>query len=92
MASESADEVKASVGRRISELREARSWTQEAFAERAECSVKYVQSVERGDENLTIVTLTKFAWLLRVRVADLFAAPASRGPKKPGRPRSRRAS
>lgn len=87
MPSESADEVQAGVGRRVAELREARAWTQEAFAERAECSVKYVQSVERGDENLGISTLVKFAGLLRVRVADLFAAPASRGPRKAGRPR-----
>jgi transcriptional regulator with XRE-family HTH domain len=89
MASESAEEVKAAVGRRIAELRDARGWTQEGLAERALCSVKYLQSVERGDENLGITTLVKFAGLLRVRVADLFAAPASRGPRKPGRPATR---
>jgi transcriptional regulator with XRE-family HTH domain len=87
MASESADEVKAAVGRRIAEFRAARGWTQEALAERANCSVKYVQSVERGDENLGLTSLVKFAGLLRVRVAELFARSASRGPKKTGRPR-----
>ena len=40
------------VGRRIAELRLARGWTQEKFAERASVSVKYVQRIEANMEKI----------------------------------------
>jgi transcriptional regulator with XRE-family HTH domain len=61
------------VGARIAELRVSRGWTQEQFAERLGVATRYVQSVEGGDENLTIETMAKLANNLRVRVATLFA-------------------
>ncbi len=73
------------VGRRIAELRAARSLTQAELAEGAGVSVKYVQRVEAGQENLTIRTLAKFAELLEVRVVELFSPPASRRVRR-GRP------
>jgi hypothetical protein len=48
--------------------------------------VQYLQRVERGAENLTVASLTRFADLLGTQVGDLFAAPASRA-RPPGRPK-----
>lgn len=76
------------VGRRISELRESRGWTQEHLAERAGFSAKYVQHVEGGSANLTIRSLVRLANLLRVPVSDLFEPPRSQR-RRPGRPKSR---
>ena len=79
--------VREDLGRRVAELRIGRSLTQERFAEHhLHCTVQYLQRIERGSENLTIVTLVKIANALRVPLVDLFAAPASRE-RRPGRPR-----
>lgn len=76
------------VGRRIAELRIKDNLTQAQFAEKAEISLRYLQSVESG-QNLTLDSLVKFANLLRVPVIDLFRAPRSQAPR-PGRPPMRR--
>lgn len=76
------------VGRRVAELRAARGWTQEVFAERAEVSVGYVRQVETGRENLTLTSLAKISALLDVDAAELFSAPASRERRR-GRPPKR---
>ncbi len=73
------------VGRRIAELRVARGWTQDVFAERAEVSPGYIRHVEAGRENLTLTSLVKLATLLGVTVPDLFVPPASRHVRR-GRP------
>jgi transcriptional regulator with XRE-family HTH domain len=79
------DSVIFALGRRLAELREQRGITQEQLAEQAEVSVKYLQRLESGQENLTIRSVVKFANLLRVRVPALFTAP-SRAQRRPGRP------
>jgi transcriptional regulator with XRE-family HTH domain len=75
------------LGRRIAELRRGRPWTQEQFAEKLDVTVGYVQRVERGTENLTVASLARIATLLRVEVVELFAQPAGRGRRRPGRPK-----
>ena len=82
------DQVVIDVGRRVAELRQARGLTQEELAERARCSLKYLQRVEAG-RNMRIDTLVRFANLFRVGIAELFASPASRRPRRPGRPARR---
>lgn len=74
------------VGRRIAELRRAHGWTQERLAEAADISLRHVQSVEGGTQNMTILSLERFAELLGVRVPDLFRPPRIRTVKH-GRPR-----
>lgn len=60
--------------------------TQEQFAEDVlGVSLKYLQAVEAGRENLTVTSLVKLANLVRVPVADLFKAPLSREVRR-GRP------
>lgn len=76
------------VGRRVAELRAARGWTQEQFAERAGVTAGYVRQVEGGRGNLTVASLVKLAALLDVEVTDLFTEPASTETKR-GRPRKR---
>lgn len=63
--------------------------TQEKLAERAEVSVRYVQRVEAGSENVTVRTLAKFANALRVDLAALLSPPATLRRAGPGRPRQK---
>ena len=76
------------LGRRVAEMREAKSLTQERFAERMGWSVKYQQYLEGGRANVTMGTLALLALTFRVEVRDLLAAPASRAVRK-GRPPSK---
>ncbi len=78
------------MGRRIAELRAGRGWSQAVFAERAGVSVRYIQSVEGGQENLTLASICAFADLLKAPVEALMdfsgAQPAKRGrPPRAGR-------
>ncbi len=73
------------VGRRIAELRVEGGETQEQFAERYGASVKYVQAVEGGRENLTLLTLRDVAATLEVDVEELLVAPRSLQARR-GRP------
>lgn len=76
------------IGRRIAEVRNERGLTQEEFAERFGCSLKYVQRIEAGRQNLSVRSLVRLANALRIRTADLFLAPASLH-SNPGRPKRR---
>lgn len=69
------------VARQIARLRRERGWTQETLAERADVSPRYVQLIEAGEENLTIVTLAKMGAALRVPVSELFKSPHARQAK-----------
>ena len=75
--------LKREVGRRISDLRHARSWTQEELAERADLSTRYVQLIERGQQNLTIETLAKMARTLSVSVDELLRKQRGRATRPP---------
>ena len=78
------------VGRRVAEIRAGRGWTQEQFAERLDVLPGYVARIEGGRENLSVESLVKLALELRVEVADLLSAPASRARRRPGRPKKKR--
>lgn len=77
------------VGRRVAELRAELGWTQEQLAEHARVSLKYLQRIEAGRENLTLRSVARLANHLRVPPAELFVPPRSRRPKR-GRPPSAR--
>lgn len=77
-----------SVGRRVAELREARDVTQQQLADSLDVTMRYVQSVEGGEQNLTLRSLANLAAVLRAPVAALFEVPTTRS-KQPGRPRRR---
>ena len=49
------------LGQNLRLAREARGWSQEELAQRCGVHRTYVGSVERGEYNITILTLKKFA-------------------------------
>lgn len=73
------------VGRRIAELRASQHLTQEQLAEVMEVSLKYLQRVEAGRENLTLNSLVNVANYLRTSWRELTRAPRSRVVRR-GRP------
>ncbi len=74
------------LGRRIAEARTDRGLTQEAFAEEVlGVSLKYLQHLEAGRENLTVASLVSLAARIGCGVPDLFAPPRSRQVRR-GRP------
>jgi transcriptional regulator with XRE-family HTH domain len=75
-------------GRRVAELRRERGWTQQQLSERWGVSLHYAQLVERGRENLTLVSIALLASVLRVSPAELLKRPQSRARRRPGRPRT----
>jgi transcriptional regulator with XRE-family HTH domain len=75
-----------SVGRRVAELRVAAALTQDALGVRLGVSLRYVQRMEAGEENLSLVSLHHLAKILRVPVSALFEAPHTSKPRV-GRPR-----
>lgn len=80
------DRLLRDAGRRLAEVREARGLTQQALADELGVTMRYVQSVEGGKENLTLRSLAGYASVLRVSIPEVFQPPASRRPKI-GRPR-----
>lgn len=80
------ERLQAQVGARTAEIREERGWTQAALAERLHVTMRHVQSVELGHENLTLGSIARISKALGVEVQDLFESPRPRTPR-PGRPR-----
>jgi ribosome-binding protein aMBF1 (putative translation factor) len=67
------DDIRKRFGARVRQLRSERGWSQEAFADRAGLHRTYVGSVERGEQNLSLVNIEKVAATLGVSLAELFA-------------------
>jgi transcriptional regulator with XRE-family HTH domain len=74
------------LGLRLKELRTARALTQAVLAEQVGVSLRYVQAVEGGRQNLKVLTLERFAVALAVPLAEVFTAPTTPA-ARPGRPR-----
>jgi transcriptional regulator with XRE-family HTH domain len=72
MASDTSNEkVKALFGKRLRELRTSKNLSQEGLADLAGLDRTYVSSCERGERNLTIVSVSKLAIALGVDPAEL---------------------
>lgn len=82
------ERLQTQVGARVAELREARAWTQAQLAGRLDVSMRHVQSIELGHQNLTLKSLIALARSLGVEVASLFEEAQPRL-VRPGRPRRR---
>lgn len=63
--------VKSEFGRRLRTLREQRGWSQEQLAAESGLDRSYVGSVERGERNISIENIAKFAAALRVDLKAL---------------------
>ncbi len=57
----------------LRQLREERGWSQEQLAERADLNRSYLGEVERGRAIPSIITVSKLANALEVRLSSLFA-------------------
>lgn len=58
-------------GFNVRKLREAKDWTQEELAEKAGLDQTYISGIERGERNLTILSIAKLANALKSTAADL---------------------
>jgi transcriptional regulator with XRE-family HTH domain len=59
------------LGRNIRKLREKEGISQEKLGELAKVHRTYVGMVERGEKNITLQNMIRFAQALRVQVRDL---------------------
>ena len=59
------------LGPRVRALREERGWSQERLAERAGLHPTYVSSVERGERNVTLLSILRLAEALRADAGEL---------------------
>ena len=61
------------LGRAIRERREAVGLSQEKFGELVDCHRNYVGLIERGQQNVTIDMLGRFAQALDCKISELLA-------------------
>jgi transcriptional regulator with XRE-family HTH domain len=64
-------DIRHQVGRKVKALREAKGWSQEEFAHKADIHRTYVSGVERGVRNPTLTVLEKFGKALGVQIGAL---------------------
>lgn len=60
-----------SLGQAVRELRLAKGWSQEAFADYVGIDRSYIGGIERGEHNLALVNLIKIASTLGIKAAQL---------------------
>ena len=64
-------DIRARLGKNVRRLREAKGWSQEAYADEAGIHRTYVSDIERGARNPTIVVVEKLAKPLDVPASQL---------------------
>lgn len=70
------DPLLAALGWRVRQLREARRWTQEALAERADLDRSYVAGIEAGLRNPSVKAVAKIARGLGTSLSEVFQSVA----------------
>ena len=73
------------VGKRVRELRKARGFSQEGFANELGLDRSYYGGIERGERNVAVLNLVLLAKKLKVEVGDLFPAIGQLSAPKPKR-------
>ena len=68
------DELHATIGRTIRELRKARGLTLKQLARRTELSVSLLSQLERAESSASVSSLFKVATALDVRITELFGS------------------
>ena len=58
------------LGKNLRKARESRGWSQEEMAARCDVHRTYVGSVERGEYNVTVLTLKKMTKTLGISIRD----------------------
>lgn len=59
-------------GKRVRELRETKSWSQEDFADASNLHRTYISGIERGVRNPTLTVVWQIADALEVSPCELF--------------------
>lgn len=62
------------VGHKIRELRKAKGFSQESFADEVGIDRTYMGGIERGERNIAAVNIIRIAKALKVEVGELFPA------------------
>ena len=65
-------EIKSKIGFRIKEIRQEKGVSQEALAHLADLDRTYINSVENGKRNVSIVNIEKIANALEISLNDFF--------------------
>jgi XRE family transcriptional regulator, regulator of sulfur utilization len=66
-----ARDLKRAFGQRVREFREARGWSQEEMNQHSGLHWTYIGQVERGERNLTLLSIQKIARGFKVEMAEL---------------------
>ena len=61
------------LGRRVHELRAAKTWSQEEFAHVSGLHRTYIGQIERGEKNISFANLLKIAGVLGVTMSELLS-------------------
>jgi transcriptional regulator with XRE-family HTH domain len=69
----SSPDIRFRFGTRIRQLRTERGWSQEELADRAELHRTYIGSIERGEQNISLLNIEKLASTLEIPLCELFA-------------------
>ena len=64
--------IRKAFGKRVRELRNQQSYSQEQLADKAGLHRTYIGSIERGEQNVSIDNIAKIAKALRVSLSQLF--------------------
>ena len=67
-----AESIQKKFGKVIRSLREEKSWSQEKLAEEVGVHRTYVGMVERGEKNIALKNIERFARALSVQIKDIF--------------------
>jgi transcriptional regulator with XRE-family HTH domain len=58
-------------GTRVRELRSAKGWSQEGFADKVGLDRTYIGGIERGERNLALRNIERLAKTLGISIAEL---------------------
>ena len=72
---ESTPDIRQQVGQRVRELRTQSGYSQEQLALKSGLDRTYVNSVERGRRNISIVNIERIAHALDISTSQFFASP-----------------
>ena len=75
------------IGRRLKELRKARSWLQQEVSQKLDITVKHYSQLERNKAQPSMALLEKIAELFEVEVWDLYEKPPSGDTRQLSKPR-----
>ncbi len=70
------------LGEHLRSVREQRGWSQEAFAFRCGLHRTYIGAVERGEYNVTLLTLWRITDALDIPLLDAVRAATGKRPRR----------